>query len=185
MSDLRIANRYARSLFDLSVQKKQVEDIHNDMNLFLHTCISSRELLLLLRNPIVPPFKKLAILEKIFAKKVGLVAMEFMRLVVKKNREAYLVLIAEQFHKFYNEYKGIETATLTTPTKLDKKLKKEFLEFIESINNKEIELTEEVDPELIGGFIVKTGDQRIDTSIKTKLSRMHRGLTDKSFQKTI
>jgi len=185
MSELRVAHRYSRSLFDLAKDQNKIQEVHGDMNLFLQACREQRELHLLLKNPIIQPLKKLTIIEKIFSDKLGTLALEFIRLVIKKNREPYLMLIAEEFHKHYNDHNGIEPATLTTPVSLDKNLKNEFIQFIKAINNKQIELTEEVDPELVGGFVVRTRDQRIDASLRSKLAKVKREITDQSFQKSI
>jgi F-type H+-transporting ATPase subunit delta len=184
MSEIRIATRYSAALFNLARERKEIEQIHQDMSLFLKTCEENRDLVLLLKNPIIPPFKKEAIVKNIFEGKVEKVIMEFMSLVVRKNRAAFLVDISRQFHNRYNEFKGIEKATLTTPFQLSKALRGEFVEYIKGINNKEIELREEIDEDLIGGFVIRTEDQKIDTSIKSGLAKLKRQLTDTSYVKS-
>ena len=62
MSEIRIASRYAKSLIELAIEKEVLEEVHNDMQLFTSTVKSNRELLLLLKNPIVKNDIKLNVL---------------------------------------------------------------------------------------------------------------------------
>ena len=96
--------------------------------------------------------------------------MSFFRIITEKNREAILPLIAKEFHNAYNEHKGIGKASVTTAVPLDNELRGEILTLAKKVTGKaNVELKEEVDPEMIGGFILNVGSQQIDASIKHKL----------------
>lgn len=169
MSEGRVAARYAKSLLELAAEKKALEEVNNDMLLFTKVCEQNRDFVLLMKNPIVRHDKKRAVLKAVFSKAHKLTAAIF-DIITRKNRESYLPAIAKEFHHQYNVLKKIEEAKVTTAVPLDAKLKKEMEALVAKISKfDKVELTEEVDPDVIGGFVLTVGDQQIDDSIQTKL----------------
>lgn len=183
MSEYRIASRYAKSLLDLAVEKKVLEEVNKDMQLLTGIADESRDLVLMLKSPIITHDKKLAVLTKVFKGKVNEMTMSFFTILTKKHREAYLITIAEEFHHQYNAHKGIEEATITTTFPLTDALRKEFVSVVERISSKKVELTEKIDESLIGGFILKIGDRQIDDSINSKLKALKLEFTKNHYEK--
>jgi F-type H+-transporting ATPase subunit delta len=162
-----------KSLLDLAVERKALEEVHRDMLFFSEVVSKSRQLELLLQNPVIKHDQKLEVLKKIFAGKVNGLTMAFFEIIARKNREPILASIAKEFHNAYNEYKGIGKATVVTATPLDAGARADFEKLVRSYSDKkEIELTERVDPELIGGFILNVGDRQVDASIKSKIKTL-------------
>lgn len=173
MADSRATSRYVKSLLDLAIERNVVEDVHRDMRLFSQTISNSRPLELLLENPVIKHDKKLAILKGVFTGKVHTLTLAFFEIITRKNRESILASVAREFHNAYNNFKGIGKAKVTTATPLDEKLRAEFEQLARRYSDKkQIELVEIVDPELIGGFILKVGDRQVDASIKSKLKTL-------------
>ena len=183
MSEYRIASRYAKSLLDLAVEKKQLEEVNKDILLFSETVESNRDLVLMLKSPIITHDKKLTILNKLFGEKVNGLTLAFFQILTKKHREAYLPQIATEFHHQYNVNKGIEEATVTTTFPLSMALRKDFESVVEKITGKSVELTEKVDESLIGGFILKIGDRQIDDSVSSKLQALRVEFTKNHYEK--
>lgn len=170
MAYSRATSRYVKSLLDLAIEKNALEEVHRDMLLFSDTVSKSRPLELLLQNPIIRHEKKLAVLKGLFSGKVNSLTMAFFDIITRKNREPILASIAREFHNAYNEYRGIGKATVTTAIPLDERLRAEIENLVRKYSDKkQIELKEIVDPDLIGGFILKVGDRQVDASIKSKL----------------
>ena len=69
-------------------------------------------------------------------------------------------------------HKGIQSAVITTAVPLDADLKKEFQKLLSEITDKKIDLNEEVDSEIIGGFKLTVGDKQVDDTIKSKLENL-------------
>ena len=172
MSEYRIASRYAKSLLDLADEKGVLEDVNKDMLMFSELASENRDLVLMLKSPVVSHDKKLAVLNKVFDGKVNELTLAIFQILTKKHREAYLPAIATEFHHQYNVRKGIEEATVTTTFKLDAKLRKEFEGIVAKISGKKVELTEKIDEKIIGGFVLKIGDRQIDDSLSSKLSAL-------------
>ncbi len=173
MTDSRAASRYVKSLLGLAIEQKALEQVHNDMLLFSKVVESSRELKLVLRNPIIKHDMKKAILEKLFKGKVHSLTMAIFDILTRKNREPLLPAIASGFHHAYNEYKGVGEATVTTAIPLDPSLRKQIEKLVKQYSEKkEVELVEKVDPDMIGGFVLDIGDRQVDASIRNKLKAL-------------
>lgn len=172
MSDGRVAKRYAKPLLELAQERGVLEETKQDMELFVGLCEESKDLQLMLKSPIIPHLRKLSILEKIFKGKVGDLTYSIFEIIVKKNREAILFEVGKSFLALYNKVKGLVEATVTSTFKLDKKTKAEFEKLVKSVTGKDVELTEVVDPSIIGGFKIKIGDQQIDETVSSKLREL-------------
>ena len=173
MSDYRAASRYVRSLLGLAEDQGALDEVHKDMQLIDKTCDESHDLVVMLRNPIIRHDKKKTILKKIFDGKVHQRTMAIIEIVTRKNREALLPSIASEFHNAYNDFKGIQKASIISTIQLDGDLRAEIIEMVKELSSKKtIELNEKVDKDLIGGFILNVGDKQIDASISSKLKAL-------------
>lgn len=173
MSDYRAASRYVRSLLGLAEDQGALDEVHKDMQLIDKTCDESHDLVVMLRNPIIRHDKKKTILKKIFDGKVHQLTMAIIEIVTRKNREALLPSIASEFHNAYNDFKGIQKASIISTIQLDGDLRAEIIEMVKELSSKKtIELNEKVDKDLIGGFILNVGDKQIDASISSKLKAL-------------
>ena len=110
MSELIVANRYAKSLLDLAIEKKVVDEVYKDMADFAASCEKSQELVLAMKSPIIKHSDKLAILTKLFKKSFNPVSFSIFEIITNKNRESVLPAIAKQFVVQYSNYKGIQKA---------------------------------------------------------------------------
>jgi F-type H+-transporting ATPase subunit delta len=181
MSEIRIASRYAKSLIELAQEKGVLEQVNEDMNMFAKTLDQSRDLQLLMRNPIVKSDKKLAIINALFKGKVNDMTLAFFKIVAQKGRESVLVFIAPEFTKQYNVYKGITTASVTTAVPLTEELRNELGQRLVAQTGQKVELEEKIDPSLIGGFLLRVGDQQIDSSVKYNLNKLRNKFKDNPY----
>ena len=182
MADQRVAARYAKSLLDLGQEMGTLDAVKSDMDLLSKTVAESRDLRLLLRNPIVKHDKKLAILTAIFQGKVSDVTMRFFTIITQKNRESALEGMGTEFLAQYNVLQGIQSADVTSATPLTPASRAEIEKLvIQQTGLTQVKLNEKVDPELIGGFVLRVGDQQIDDSVRTSLRKMHISLQENSY----
>jgi F-type H+-transporting ATPase subunit delta len=173
MADSRVASRYVKSLLGLAVEKGVLDKVHDDMILFSKVCEQNRAFVLMLRNPIIKHDKKRDILEKLFKGKVQTLTLAIFDIITKKNREPLLPAIATEFHIAFNDYKGVGGASVTTAIPLDAKLRAEIEQIVKKLSDKkQVEITEKVDADMIGGFVLNVGDRQIDASIKNKLKAL-------------
>jgi F-type H+-transporting ATPase subunit delta len=171
--DPRAVARYVKSLLDLSIDQKVVDDVHNDMLLFSKVVNENRSFALMLKSPVIKHDTKREIMQQLFKGKVNKLTIAFLDIITRKNREPLLPAIAREFHNSYNDYKGVGKAVVTTAVPLDGKLRAEIEKIVKSNSDKkQVELIEKIDAEMIGGFILNIGDRQIDASIKNKLKAL-------------
>jgi len=170
MADIKAASRYVKSLLNLAVTKGVLEEVHADMLAFDKVLDENRQLLVVLRSPIIKHDKKKNILEALFRGRFNELTLSFFRIITEKNRERLLPLIAAEFHNAYNEHQGIGKVSVVSAVPFGNELRDEILALARKVVGKSrVELNEELDPEIIGGFILNAGSQQIDSSIKHQL----------------
>ena len=156
------------------------------MDLLSKTMAGSRDLRLLLRNPIVKHDKKLAILNAIFEGKVSDMTMRFFTILTQKNREAALEGMGTEFQAQYNVMQGMQMAEVTSATPLTPASRAEMEKLVtQQTGLTEVQLTEKVDPELIGGFVLRVGDNQIDDSVRTSLRKLRTSLQENTYQQKL
>jgi F-type H+-transporting ATPase subunit delta len=183
MKDSRINGRYAKALFDLAIEQQNLDAIFLDMKFVKEICQSSREFEAMLSSPIIRTDKKQAVVNEMMGAHLNKISLSFLLLILKKRREANLRSIAIEFIEMYKEFKGIKTAHLATAMALDSETKSEFKTLLTQQSKKTIELSEEINPSIIGGFIVTIDDKQTDNSISTKIQRLRKEFNKNIYEK--
>lgn len=178
MQNPRLASRYAKSLIDIAQEMNVLEDVLDDMELVQQICQSNRDLVLMLKSPVVKADKKGAVLHAVLEGRMQQVSMSFIDLLVSKGRENYLPEIAEAFYNQYKEMKQIRTVQLTTAVAIDEQLRKLIYDKVAaSVQDGHVELKTSVDEQLIGGFTLEIGDKLFDASIRRDLADIRKQFT--------
>ncbi len=182
MSVQRIASRYAKSLIDLAVEQNKLDRVLEDVNSFREV-LKHREFKLLTKSPIVSTSKKQEIFKVLFEGKYDELTMAFFKILISKGRESYLSDIAVEFLSQYKKLKHISTVRLTTAAPLsDEALAAIKEKLVQStVTDDQVEMTVEVDSELIGGFIIEFEDNIYDASVANKLDELKKGFRDNKY----
>jgi F-type H+-transporting ATPase subunit delta len=175
MEGLKVAGRYAQSLIEMADEKQNTDAVLIDMEYLLATTNGNNDFHVFLNSPLINPDKKNSVFDKLFGDFQD-ISKKFFHLLTKNNRETILPIIAEEFISKLNVIRGIVPLTLTSAAKLDESVKATILEKLNKHINGSIELTEKIDESLIGGFVIRMGDTRIDASIAHQLNEMKQRL---------
>lgn len=155
MKSSKASIRYAQALLDLAVEKNNLDAITRDMAYLSKVNDENRDFQLFLGNPVIKSDKKVAVLNEIFGE-FDEVSKSFITLIAKNGRDAILPAIAESFTELLNEKNGIVSITLTSAAKLDEAVKKQILDKVQAtVTGKTLNVTEVINPDLIGGFVVR------------------------------
>jgi F-type H+-transporting ATPase subunit delta len=176
MRNTKVATRYARALLDLAIDQGNVDSVLGDMMTFLATVNDSREFELLLSSPVVKTDKKIAIFQQAF-EPFEKSTQDFLALVTNNRRESMLADIAEAFKASVQEYRGIVPMTLTSAMPLEASTRDAIIAKIQASVKGTLEVEEKIDESLIGGFVVRMGDQQIDASVVNQLNNLKQRLT--------
>ena len=177
MKESLAGNRYAKSLIGLSIEKKELDTVYNDMVLISKTVENSKDLDLLLKSPVVKTDKKQEILSSIFGKETSELTEQLLLLISSRNREAIIGDIAGAFVRQYKVIKKIIVTEVTSAIKLESAQKKKILRLLNTNESSSVEVIEKINPEIIGGFIVRVDDKQIDASISRKLEDLKQGFS--------
>lgn len=176
MNDSKISGRYAKAFFSLSVEENVLEEVKTDIDLIYSIWNTVAELRQFLESPIIKPSEKVAVVREIYKGKIQDSTHSFLDLILKNKRESYLPGIVRAFLSMYKAKKQITWATLTTTYKVDDTLKSSIVELIKSTYSKNVELAENINSDIIGGFILRIDDQQYDASVSTKLKNIKQNL---------
>lgn len=166
MPNLRLADRYAKSLIDLATEKGQLDVVREDMRFIEALCKTSREFLNVLRSPVIKSDHKEKIVAAVTQGKVSELTIAFNHLLVKKGRESDLPEIAHAYINQYNALKGIHQVKLTTAVPVSEELKQLIESKVKAANSfGSIELETVTEEKLIGGFVLEFDNKLVDSSI--------------------
>jgi F-type H+-transporting ATPase subunit delta len=175
MNDSKISVRYARALFQSALEKKILDNVYQDM-IFISEICKIAETKEFLNSPIIVPSKKEAIFHKMLGDNVEKITLSIIDLIVKNGRESFIPAITRVFIHETKKFKGITESVLTTAVKVDDNVKKQITDLISNVFKTKVELKENIDPEIIGGFILQVDDNYIDASIRNKLRKIKKEL---------
>ena len=174
---LKIAAPYARALFDFSVEKNIMHQITADfqnLDTFLN---EAPELLEYLNNPIVNQKVKSGILTKTLKSQLNTETFKFLMVLVERDRINLLTTIIESYLELIYQTASIKMIEVSTASAFTNLQKDTLIQKLKDLTNaREIRLIINVDPSLIGGFLIKTESKIIDFTVKNQLQKLAKHL---------
>jgi F-type H+-transporting ATPase subunit delta len=177
MASTRAAIRYAKAILDLANSKGVAEVVNNDMKSIASTIETNEELSAFIQNPTTKVEVKESALLEVFADVNGITKGLF-HLLFENKRFEILEAIAVQYSNVYDESNGVEVAKVTTAIPLDEALEAKVLAKIATLSDKKITIENIVDPSIVGGFILRIGDQQYNASVANRLQVLKRELSN-------
>ncbi len=176
MKKLPVSTRYARALSDIAYREKVEDVIMKEIDYVLNVIKSSKQLLVLIKSPIVSNNKKKSIMNELFNGKVSRLMMEFLDLLVSKSRESLIWDIFDNFKLEYYEVHNMLPVVISSVHVMNDELKEITIKKLNEITNKTILPEFKIEKDIIGGFKIQFADIIIDSSIKTKIDKLHKHL---------
>lgn len=168
----KVAKRYAQGLLDYVSESGSVQEVFSEMKDLVELMKQSKELRQLFASPVVDSKKKISIASEIF-KDFSTVSQNIITLVIKQGRESHLQEVAQEYINKVEDLNGVQRATLSTATTLDEKTIDSIVKSSNLVNvDSKFELNLQVNPELLGGYILRVGDQQIDRSVRSQLNQI-------------
>ena len=173
----RAAIRYAKAILDVAHSKNAAKEVNSDMNLITSTVSNNNELSAFIQNPTISVEVKQNALLEVFAT-INPVTKNLFQLLFVNKRFEILEAIATKYNQLFDEMNGIETAKVITAIPMDAALEAKIMEKIATFSNKKITIENTVDPDIIGGFILRIGDQQYNASVANRLQELKREFTN-------
>jgi F-type H+-transporting ATPase subunit delta len=167
-----VAARYAQALFDVARDTNTITETENELRGVLQTVKDSRELQQVLYNPQVPVDLKKEVIKEVFGAHVSKKTLNFLCVILDRRREVYLKDIVAHYIALADETRNVIQAEVTSAVELPAAHKEDLMSILSRMTGKEIRISYHVDPEIVGGLVVRLGDRIIDASIKRQLERL-------------
>ncbi|MDK2942726.1 MAG: F-type H+-transporting ATPase subunit delta [Acetobacterium sp.] len=167
-----VASKYAQALFDLAIEKNQLEEINSDFRTVVMILDSEEKFLELMLTPSLNTKEKKGILIRSLDSFSNQYIKNYLMILLDKNRFEDIFDIYEKFKRLSNEHRNLLEARVLTAIPLDETLRVALEEKMAKRFNKTVVLRNEIDKSILGGVVVYIGDQIIDGSIKKQLSQM-------------
>ena len=169
------ARVYAKALFDIGIETGSIGQIYDDLHAVYSALNGLDEDLRTFFN--LPQFRRDAkrrIINMAFEGKVCRPVLGLLHVLVEKRRETLLDNIVEEFDRYRDQHEGRVRARVVTAKKLDDELLRALQAAIEQRTQKSVDLTEVVDPDVLGGLRVNVGDRVLDGTLRRTLQDMRR-----------
>jgi len=181
----RAALRYAKAIFNLAKTNKKEETVYTDMQLISETIGESKDLKILLDSPIIKAKDKVKTLEAIFGKNINNYSLGLINLLATNKRLNILKKVANDFQVIYNHSKSIDSAKVITAVPITAALEAKVIAKVKELTGHETTLINEVNPDIIGGFILRVGDKQFDASISKSFTALERKFDDSHYEAKI
>ena len=167
-----MAGRYAQALYQLALEQGSTDQVAADLKSFAAMIAESADLARLVRSPVFSSQEQVKALDAIFTR-AGItgIAANFIKLVATKRRLFAIGDMTANYARLHDAARGVTRADVTVAEPLAavhlEALKSALLEVT---GGKSVDVAVKVDPEIVGGIVVKLGSRMIDDSLKTKLN---------------
>lgn len=173
----KAAIRYAKAILDISLSSNNADKVNENMKLIADTISQNRELQVFLHNPVVKVEIKNQALNEIF-KDAEKETDALFHLLAYNKRYELLMNTAIQYQNLYDTHNGIETVTVTTAHPMDAATEEKIVNKAKQFTDKKIKLIKVVDEDILGGFIIRIGDNQVNASAKHKLREIKKELSN-------
>jgi ATP synthase F1 delta subunit len=167
---------YARALFEAAKEVERLDTVREELSDFVQASVDVPELGALLANPQLDPRAKIAALEDLLGGADALVR-NFLLVLVEKGRAAQLEEIAREFEALAAQEERRLAVELTTAYELSDEEADAIVGQIAQASGRTVEATRTVDPELIGGIVLRAGSMQVDASVRGRLERLRHELS--------
>jgi F-type H+-transporting ATPase subunit delta len=176
MNQSIISTRYAKALMMVGVDNQCLDSLKDDMELLGITIMENPLFGQVLDNPVIKPSQKRKVMAELLEKQVHPMTLNFINIIIRNRREFLLGDVARNFIDLYDKAKGIMRANIVTAVGMDKSSKQQLQHHLNILFKADVRIIAKTNPDLIGGFIFRVGDQQYDASLSSGLERMRKTL---------
>lgn len=172
MRSKKLARRYAIALGELAHEREVIDEVAAELNAVRQVMVDEPAFMRALESENITLDIKKSLVEEAFADRVSRLTLNFLLLVVTKRREDALLDMIDEFNHYADNKKGIVEIELTTAEKLEAGQFEAVAQRMSEVLGKQVRLTSQENPDLLGGIVARIGDLVLDGSVKTRLNQL-------------
>lgn len=180
MKENRASQRYAKAILELAKEQNVAEVVNADMKSIAKTLAASNDLMDAISSPVIKANLKRSVLQEVF-KDVHEITKRAFDILIENNRIAGLKAVALNYTKLYNVVNNIQVATVTTAFPLDAFLEEKIQSKVKELTGNTATLEKQIDPSIIGGFILRVGDLQYNASVAKNLLDLKREFRNNAY----
>ncbi|NIR51383.1 F0F1 ATP synthase subunit delta [candidate division KSB1 bacterium] len=180
MKENVLAKRYARALFEMAEERGILDKIHDEVRTFYQSIQSNSDLQKLIDSQEISKREKQSTVESLLQDRVSNVFLNFLFLLLKKNRESLFFRIANQLDALVDDYHQKVQAATITAVPLDSDSLAKLKNFLDKTYNADVNINNRIDPSILGGIIVEVDGEVFDGSLQSQLKRLKGQLKESS-----
>jgi F-type H+-transporting ATPase subunit delta len=168
-----IASVYARSLFEVAQEQGKLDDVRDQLGGFADTLDSNQEMQVFFFSPYFSTPEKEEGLDKVVTGAEPIL-QNFLKLLIEKHRMPAVFRVRRTFDELWQRENKLLPVEVTSAIELDQNTVKQIGDRIGEETGQKIELSERVDPDILGGLVVRVGNSIIDSSIRARLDSLRK-----------
>jgi ATP synthase F1 delta subunit len=168
-----IAQVYARALFEVAMERDILDEIHDELGAFTNALDQNRELSVFFFSPYFSSEEKKSGLERVVTG-ADPAFMNFLEALLERHRMPVIFRIRARFEQLWDEEKKLLPVEVTSSVELDKQTVQSIGERIGEQTGQTVELSSKVDPDILGGLVVRVGNFVLDASIRNRLNQLRK-----------
>ena len=168
-----IADVYARSLFEVANEREVLDDVHSQLGEFTEALNSSRDLRVFFFSPYFSTDEKKDGLKRAVTG-VDPVFENFLEALIERHRMPAIFRIRARFEEMWDDEKQLLPVEVTSSVQLDKSTVESIGARIGEQTGRTVELSSKVDPDILGGIVLRVGNFVLDASIRNRLNQLRK-----------
>lgn len=172
-----VAKRYAEALFQLSLEEQNQQEVKETLAAIEATLVAEKDFYQLIKSPLITPEEKKEMLKAVFDGRVMPMVLNFLYVLVDKRREGYLGEIIRTYGELLDIAQQVTEAVVVTAVPMGSEQLARLQEQLVRSSGKTVHLVNQVDPEILGGVLVKMGEQVLDGTLRTQLKQIQEHLS--------
>ena len=172
-----IANRYAEALFQIGEEEKLTDMLYQELSEIVNLIKVNQDLFSILKSPVISKKEKISLIDNIFEDKININIKNFLKILIEQDRISFISDISDSYKELLNEKYNILEGFVISAIPMKKEEIKELEEKLSEKYNKNVTLENKVDKSILGGVLVRLGNEEIDGTVKTRLDKMKEQLS--------
>lgn len=169
----QLGKTYARALVGAAKNAGVADEVVGQLGQLVDEYLGgSPQLLAAFASPRVDETEKLRVIDRVFGDQFHPILIKFLKVMAGRDRLAYISAVRNAADNIHDEMMGRTVATVRSAVPLDDALRTQISDRLGSMMNKQVRLSESVDPDLIGGMVIRVGDRVYDSSVSNQLDKM-------------
>jgi F-type H+-transporting ATPase subunit delta len=168
-----IAQVYARALFDVAREQGKIDELRDQLGQFADTLQESHDLQVFLFSPYFSTQEKEEGLERAISG-ADEALINFFKLLIENHRMPVIFRVRRDYDAMWQEENKLLPVSVTSAVELDEKTVKEIGDKIADQTGRKVELSAQVDEEILGGIVVRVGNSVLDASVRNRLEQLRK-----------